>query len=260
MKISDEVLSVLSAVEYDASGNVVIAQQLDRALYTKTNQVLEALGGKWQRKLKAHSFSCDARERIELALTTGEVTTHQELGFFRTPDPIARQLVEAADVRPGHIVLEPSAGDGAIVRVLLEIECGVVAIERDRQRKLGLMDLSRRMLTLTVLSQKTEDDFLEYVPDEPFDRVVMNPPFCKVGLGDHLDHVRHAFSMLVPGGVLVSVLPAGVQFRRDRRHREFREWALRANDDENSIENLPDDAFKPSGTSVRTCMLRMVKR
>lgn len=262
MQISTDVLTVLSLAEIDGP-YVRIKEQLERKLYLKVNQVLEACGGNWQRKVKAHLFDGDASARLEAIINSGEVTTKQDIGFFPTPAPLARQLVEMADVQGGHSALEPSAGRGALIEAILARGACVTAIERDQKMRDSL--IGRRQATHdwteAVSIDWLCDDFLDYAPDEPFDRVVMNPPFGKVGRGDHLDHVRHAFSMLVPGGVLVSVLPQGMLFRQDRRHREFREWA----DDTLGIapantHALPDDSFKASGTSVRTCVLRMVHR
>lgn len=257
MQISNEVLGVLSSLEI--SGNTITMPKLERGLYLKVDQVLQAMGGKWNKKMKAHIFSGEPAPLVEQVLALGEVTTHKDLGFFRTPPALAHRLVQMADVRPGHVVLEPSAGDGAIVEALVAVEASVVCVERDKGRRMGLFSrVALDWLTVTISLPPldvADDDFMEYRPIEPFDRVVMNPPFLKVGLGDHLDHVRHAFGMLVPGGVLVSVLPAGVMFRQDRRHREFLEWTLAGS----SIQALPDGSFKASGTSVRTVVLRLVK-
>ncbi|EDR2800677.1 SAM-dependent methyltransferase, partial [Salmonella enterica subsp. enterica serovar Havana] len=53
MQISTEVLNVLSRCR--AEGNFLfLADQLDRSIYVKTNKVLEAAGGKWNRKEQAH--------------------------------------------------------------------------------------------------------------------------------------------------------------------------------------------------------------
>lgn len=258
MQVSNDVLAVLSTLSIDGPF-VKIGEQLDRKLYMQVNKVLEACGGKWERRHQAHLFDGDARERIEQVITLGEVTTAQDLGFFRTPEKLARQLVELADVQPGHFVLEPSAGDGAIVAEIIKHDVGCFAIERDARRReqlikrfSGPINLQTAFATIVPPTIGAED-FMEYDPIEPFDRVVMNPPFLKVGLGDHLDHVRHAYSMLCHGGVLVSVLPAGVQFRNDRRHRDFREWAKAWG----SIEDLPEDSFRASGTGVRTCVFRI---
>jgi 16S rRNA G1207 methylase RsmC len=77
-----------------------------------------------------------------------------------------------------------------------------------------------------------------------FDRIVMNPPFADQ---QDIRHVRHALGFLKPGGRLVAIMSAGVTFREDRLAREFR--AL-VEDRGGTIEELPADAFKASGTGV----------
>lgn len=251
MKISPEVLAVLSALSIEGT-QVRIAGQLDRGLYTQTNKVLEACGGKWNRGAKAHLFDADARERIELVLTTGEVQTKNTLGFFETPPALARELVKLACVEKGDHVLEPSAGLGAIVKPIKAAGGIVTAVEIDTSRFESLLSLSSAKSTIVV------GDFMEFDPakfEQTFDRVVMNPPFCKAGKGDHLDHVLHAYDMLRDGGVLVSVMPSGVTFRNDRRYRDFRAFA----ETHGEIDDLPEDSFKASGTRVNTCTVRLEK-
>lgn len=268
MKISEDVLAVLSTLSIDGA-HVRITEQLDRNLYTKVNKVLEALGGTWTRKVKAHVFPGDAGERIELAITTGEVEVARDIGWFPTPAPLAAKLVELADVRRGHYVLEPSAGTGAIVEAIIKHRPSkVLAIEYRHERvevlraKLDLKDwrdvgaILMDFMDFECVNVRALDLIPATRHDDRFDRVVMNPPFCRSGRGDHLDHVRHAFEMLKPGGVLVSVLPAGIEFRNDRRHRETRGWIL----EHGTLERLPEGSFKSSGTSVNTCVARMERR
>lgn len=250
MKISQDVLVVLSRMEFDGC-YAVISDQLDRKLYTKVNDVLVALGGAWNRKMKAHVFPSNAEQRVDEVLISGEVETARDVGFFETPELLAAQLVKMADVKRGDHVLEPSAGNGRIVAALQEVGARVTVIERDRARRAHLL--------ASVLKSKDAlgdvDDFMEYRPKNKFDRVVMNPPFCKVGFGDHIEHVRYAYPMLKPGGVLVSILPAGVAFREDSRHSQFRKWLL----DSGIITELPEGSFSSSGTQVRTVVARIVR-
>ena len=42
-------------------------------------------------------------------------------GFFPTPPELAEQIIEAADIRPGHRVLEPSAGTGNLCRLAIAV-------------------------------------------------------------------------------------------------------------------------------------------
>lgn len=249
MKIDQQTLSVLSGVEYVPGfpRRVRIVEKLDRGDYTRVNKVLEALGGKWSKKVQAHEFGSDARPRIEHALTIGEVETGQDVGHFPTPAPLARRLVvDVAGVREGHHVLEPSAGSGNIVRAIIDAGGIPYAVERDYER--------RRALT-EIAGVCGGDDFMDFDPDTArFDRVTMNPPFCVVGRGDHLDHVRHAHGMLVEGGVLAAILPTSIKFRRDRRYKEFRQWGEGLGWE---VIDLPEGSFKESGTGVNTVIIRV---
>jgi len=259
MKISPEVLDVLAMVECNAN-RAVIVEQLDRKLYTKTNDVLVALGGKWTKSAKAHVFDGPAQERIDQAILVGEVTTAKDLGFYPTPPALAGKLVDFANVEPGHTCLEPSAGTGSIVRALFRVggETRVIAFERDEKMRQQLVKFG--LISLYNLDVAPNDDFMELAISNIFlevDRVVMNPPFYKVGFGDHLDHARLAYKLLRIGGIMVCVLPSSVLFRRDKRYAEFRAWVAEI---DGTLEDLPEGSFRESGTMVNTCVLRAEKR
>jgi hypothetical protein len=156
MRIGDEVLVQLSALEYPTADRVRIAGVLDRGAYQRLDKVLRALGGAWDRRAKAHVFPGDAREAVDAAIVSGEVTTHQDLCHFPTPVGLAKELVELADVRAGNLVLEPSAGTGRIVHALRAAGAhDVVAIERDALRRDALLGDCRLVVP-------EHDDFLVY--------------------------------------------------------------------------------------------------
>lgn len=255
MKIDDDVLAVLADMKCDGN-KAVIATQLDRKAYAKVNLVLEACGGIWNRKAKAHVFVGEARDHIETVLNAGEITTAAEMGFFATPDPLAKRLVELAGLKGGEVVLEPSAGEGAIVDWLQAAGANVVAVEMDGGRQAKLT-VRRQMIHDWTCAVRVIDaiDFMDFTWLDPFDAVVMNPPFGKVGKGDHIDHLYHAFNLLKPGGVLVAVMPASVEFRTNARYVQLRAFVRKFG----TMERLPDDSFKASGTSVRTCVLRLTR-
>ena len=87
--------------------------------------------------------------------------------------------------------------------------------------------------------------------DNAFDFVIMNPPFARQA---DIDHVLHAFRFLKPGGVLVSIMSAGVMFREDRKTKAFREFI---DDHAGTVERLPSGSFKASGTMVEACVVKM---
>jgi predicted RNA methylase len=243
MKVATDVLEVLDRAETDGP-RLVLTGTLDRKLYTATAKTIEAAGGKWNRKAGAHLFDGDAAEAIDPVLLTGEVVSRkQQFGYFPTPAPIVQQLIELADLRPGQLALEPSAGRGAIAYPMAEagaiVDCYEVQDDNHEQ-------LIANRPTMDRPVQCTVGDFLSIPPYPIYDRVVMNPPFARQA---DIQHVTHAYRFLKPGGRLVAVMSNGVTFRNTAAYREFRALLEGAG---GAIHPLPDDAFKESGTGVTT--------
>lgn len=251
MKVKQAVLEVLSTATCDGT-SLKLTGQLDRKLYLDTNKVIEACGGKWNRKAQTHVFGEDAQPLIDTVILTGEVRTHREDGWFPTPDFLAVRVAIAAGICGRMRVLEPSAGEGSLVEAVRRAapEAPIVAIEINDKRFLKLASVGSRVGNIVMFPRDFLDD--ADLPSEGqggFHRVVMNPPFAK---GQDVAHVTKAFSMLLPCGRLVAIMSAGIKFRMDRRYIEFRELVTKNN---GSIVPLPDDSFKSSGTEVRTVLV-----
>lgn len=236
IRIPNHVLAVLSRCSVEGSTVFLPPTQLDRKLYLDVNKVLEALGGKWDRKAKGHVFKTDPSDRLDVALTTGAYERPQDFGFFPTPPDVAKLVAAYAEFEEGQSVLEPSAGTGSLVETSLEW-CSSLhfsCVELQPELASGLRQKFPKICV-------TEGDFLAQRAEPLFDRVVMNPPFAK---GQDVDHVRHAVGFLRHGGRLVSVMSAGVTFRQDRRYASFRE------DLSPLTIQLPPLSFRVSGTDV----------
>lgn len=54
-----------------------------------------------------------------------------------------------------------------------------------------------------------------------YDRIVMNPPFSD---GRDIQHVRHAYTLLKPGGRIVALMGESAFTNQNKRATEFREW------------------------------------
>jgi predicted RNA methylase len=166
--------------------------------------------------------------------------------YFPTPAAVVETMLDAAELEPGMTVLEPSAGAGAIASAANSAGCKVDCVELCGDLARVLRDGCYRQVICT--------DFLEYGPrDNPagaeyYDRVLMNPPFSR---GQDIRHVTQALRFLKKGGRLVAILPAGVTFRQDKATRAFREMVTASG---GWIKELPEDAFKNCGISVRTVM------
>ena len=160
----------------------------------EAGKVLEALGG--VRQTVGYQFDYDAREVIGAVVASGMIPDQASYQFYPTPDGIAAEVIERAQIEPDHRCLEPSAGLGAIAQRMPASQTDCVE----------LSDLHCQVLEkigCTVLCT----DFLSYRSGE-YDRICMNPPFS---VGRSTAHLEHAASMLAPGGRLVAVLPANLQ-------------------------------------------------
>lgn len=256
-QVPADVLAVISTMTTEGNAARITAGDLERKLYERTNRVLEALGGKWDKKAKAHLFSTDPAPLLEGVMLTGEVARARDvLGYFPTPSGIVQDLLLRADGAPGMKLLEPSAGEGAIVGPAILAGYRVTAVEIDpvRHRALVARYLSGNRDAVGEFKGLAHDvcgDFLTWETTERFDRVVMNPPFAQQ---QDIDHVTRAFDLLAPGGRLVAVMSAGVLFRDNAKTRDFRNlvWASRG-----KIYEQPAGSFRSSGTGVSTVVVTM---
>ncbi len=159
-------------------------------------------------------------------------------GFVLTPPAVADELVGMAMLPAGSFdLLDPRGGTGVVLdRARDNAPAAELTIYEPN-------DLLREILVLKGY-QVNGGEFLQADPRLHFDRIIMSPPFER---GQDIDHVRLAFTMLRPGGRLVSVMAPTSFTRRDRKALEFQQWF-----DEIGGEKikLPPKSFHESGTKV----------
>jgi predicted RNA methylase len=247
LKASEEVIGILqTAAAFDNEG-ITLGSALSRAEYLAVNKFLEVAGAKWNKKAKRHLFEPGAKEKLEALLDTGEIRDDKKhFQAFYTPESVAKNLVRLAGVRPGVVCLEPSAGQGAIADAIREAGGSLKCVELDP-------------VAIGVLRGKGHDvlgyDFLDVDPAgaEPFDRVVMNPPFTS---DQDIKHVLHAFEFLRPGGTLIAIMSPGFTFGETAVRRLFREFVEKHG---SIVCELPAGTFSESGTEVRTVVVELMK-
>ncbi len=176
-----------------------------------------------------------SRQALEAQQTVNTLLDYGIPGFFPTPPAIVKRMIELADIRPGMTVLEPSAGTGAIADAIRQAGVEPICVEIN-------------WTLAEILSKKGYrtycQDFLTFYTT--IDRIIMNPPFEH---GADIEHIRHAYTWLAPGGRLVAIASEGPFFRSDRKSIAFREWLDSVG---GTSEKLPDGSFLPSGTGVVT--------
>jgi hypothetical protein len=283
--ISDDAVRDILAAFGEVDGLTVrITRQLDRDEYVAVNKVLTNLGGKWNRKEGAHVFTVAPGDALDAFVTGGAKPKHvrRTEGYVATPAKLAADIVRRhADLAgwPETLrVLEPSAGDGALVAAILDAapHADVWAIEPnfvrgDRLVKLAadrgvqlwrIEDGSARPVDASTDTAGTitlVDTYMETFAASVtgwFNVIVMNPPFAVPGRPTiWIDHLMLAWGMLRPNGRVVCFAPAGFVHRTDAKHEAVRDLV----DEHGGWKRLPVGAFKESGTDVDAVVLWLDK-
>lgn len=213
---------------------------LDRDEYLELSKVMKKNGGKWSRKHQGFEFVGSP----DMDAIRGGVDTRKQYQFFATPKEIAEELVSMADMEAWHTVLEPSAGQGAIVKAIqsmYDMTKNIVCVELNHANA----EVLRGLDGVYVI----ETDFLGLDFIDPFDRIIANPPFSH---NQDIKHLRKMYDCLKRDGRMVCVTSRHWCDSSDKECVEFREWL---NEKTHYVVPVPAGAFSESGTNVETCIV-----
>lgn len=246
LKFDEDVLDILRTMKWEDEGRlgIITSGQLERGLYVRLNKALEAMGGKWNRKLGGHTFPTDPRGHVEGLINEGTLTVERD-GFFETPPAVVERMLSLVPIPDEGMILEPSAGLGAIADNLPVDKERIICIEKNPDRCKALHDRGYPNVHC--------QDFLEFPTNLKVEAIYMNPPFEE---GQDIEHVMHAYECLNDEAALVSVMSEGPFFRGDQKSINFRVWLERHN---GYSTWLPKNSFKESGTGVNTRLVVLVK-
>ena len=131
-------------------------------------------------------------------------------GFFPTPKSLVEEMLRLPTSSPANRFSNRAPGKGDIAEMIWE---------QGNSGQLELIEINHTLCDLL-----TEKGFKPHCMDfmkmggDGFDRVIMNPPFEN---GQDIDHVRHAYECLAPGGRLVAIMCEGSFYRKDKKSTEF---------------------------------------
>lgn len=228
-------------------GNVLTLPKDMLPNYAQVKSALQKAGGVY--KKNSFVFKTEAQPIIDRLLGGEKVNLKKETQFFATPAGLADDLVFEAQVEPHHVILEPSAGEGAIVDALLRLDFDykhIFMIEKNAENR-EVLRKKYKEKNQTIINVDG-DDFLN-LPNDNFDRIIANPPFSK---NQDIDHIIKMYECLGKGGRLVSIASTHWQISENKKETEFRAWLKKLKADVREIEA---GAFKESGTTVKTVMI-----
>lgn len=186
------------------------------------------------------------RQRFDRIAGAEPTRAISAFNLFQTPPDICTDIIGAVvseiGVTAGLRWLEPSAGLGRIYRAIRSHDhlAETVLVENNPDCAGELF----RAIAGDGNAQLLQRDFLACDRDRlggGFDIVAMNPPFK---FGRDVKHIRHALTLLNPGGVLVSLCYAGVKQRAAFEHADGVKWRL-----------LPSGSFQTEGTRADVAMV-----
>lgn len=213
--------------------------QLDRKLYMEVAKALELIGGKWKGgKIFGFVFQTDPSDLLENIANGKKRNLKKEFQFFATPETLANKLVYLADLKQHDTILEPSAGQGAIIKAINEV-CDVVVDCYE------LMEVNRIVLNKSNLNfNLIGDDFLNHNNSKTYSKIIANPPFTK---NQDIDHLRLMYNSLSRGGRLICITSNSWVNGSQKKQVEFAEWLRNINAE---ILDIEPGTFKESGTNV----------
>lgn len=204
-----------------------------------------------------------AKQVDQLPTQTNRSGNKDDLQQFSTPPHYSFAVAWAANIKPGDVVLEPSAGTGSLAIHAKNAGADVYVNELDDRRA----DFLRDQFGADHTHVQNAEQIGAILPGEGVpmaDVVIMNPPFSNTAnAGKDLHtaemHIKEAGLMLKPGGRLVSIVGKGMGPDSHTHRPWFRMMAENGYDLRANI-GVNGDVYKKYGTSFDSRVLVFDKR
>lgn len=225
------------------------------AEYDEIKYIVEYIGGHWREKYKGFVFDDEVnivKDKINYILGIKQfklpdnVVFQIKNQFYPTPDWLAHDMVEYADIQKTDRVLEPSAGRGAILKYIASKTKYYYAVEYNKSNAKYLRDAGYRV-NLTSFEKYSA------TINKQFDKIIMNPPFANKM---DLIHTTLAYNILRQGGRPISLIAENsLYYDRPITHK-FNAFLKSCGA---TVTEIPHGTFKESGTNVDVVMITINK-
>jgi hypothetical protein len=211
-------------------------ERLQKANIYNTNDLLKAVA-EYKVIYDLINKPCNYTEK-KIKQLEREYKMQQKGDINFTPLKVVEQMIQYAKINENSRVLEPSAGIGNIADQIKQITSNLNVCEQ-MYHFCELLKLKGHNVV--------GNNFLEYNTDQKYDAVIMNPPFS-----DEQNHIKHAYELLKPDGILVSISSPHWTFANDKNSVEFRQWL----ENETYFTNdLPSGTFEMTGVTSKIIVI-----
>ena len=243
-----EVIDIIK--QCSADGNILRLPkiELSREDYLVVKKAIEKYGGKWKGG-KTFGFVFADRDAGDIidSMLNGSADIKTDFQFFATPSDSADLMVAKLEIQPYEKILEPSAGNGALINAVLRLHSDITIDCYE------LNPLNRKVLEKMANVNVLGDDFTKRLDDEEYDVIIANPPFSK---NQDIIHLMKMWDNLRYGGRIACITNTHWMFANDTKSTEFRDWILGKYTFQHEF---PNGTFKESGTDIATILLILEK-
>lgn len=151
VKISNKSKSLL---EQSNITTLLKLPKMTDAEYDEIKYIVEYLGGHWREKYKGFIFDDDlntVKEKLQYIMGLKQIVLSDRAvfqiknQFYPTPNWLAEKMVELAEIKKTDRVLEPSAGQGAILQYMVNKTKHCHAVEYNKENANYLRSLGYRV-------------------------------------------------------------------------------------------------------------------
>ena len=243
-----EVIDIIK--QCSADGNILRLPkiELSREDYLAVKKAIEKNGGKWKGG-KTFGFVFTDRDVTDVidSMLNGFEDIKKDFQFFTTPSDVADLMVVKLEIKPYEKILEPSAGNGALINAIIRLHSDITIDCYE------LNPLNRKVLEKIPNVNVLGDDFIKRIDNEEYDVIIANPPFSK---NQDIIHLMKMWNNLRYGGRIACITSTHWMFANDAKSVEFRDWILGKYTFQHEF---PNGTFKESGTDIATILLILEK-